>query len=73
MSTSVLSLPSLPQPSLLPERAVHRPTLVSTLAREPRHVASHALLDGARELVIQHQGGEYHLRLTRNDKLILTK
>jgi hemin uptake protein HemP len=31
------------------------------------------LLDGGRELVIQHQGGEYHLRLTRNDKLILTK
>jgi hemin uptake protein HemP len=38
-----------------------------------RHVSSHELLAGARELVIQHQGGEYHLRLTRNDKLILTK
>lgn len=42
-------------------------------ASETRHVSSHALLDGARELVIQHQGSEYHLRLTRNDKLILTK
>jgi hemin uptake protein HemP len=38
-----------------------------------RHVSSQSLLDGARELVIQHQGSEYHLRLTRNDKLILTK
>ncbi|NUO73008.1 MAG: hemin uptake protein HemP [Frateuria sp.] len=39
-----------------------------------RRVPSGQLLpNGARELVIQHQGGEYHLRLTRNDKLILTK
>jgi hemin uptake protein HemP len=38
-----------------------------------RRVSSHALLEGERELVIQHQGSEYHLRLTRNDKLILTK
>ena len=36
-------------------------------------ISSQQLLDGGRELVIQHQGGEYHLRLTRNDKLILTK
>jgi hemin uptake protein HemP len=42
-------------------------------AAMPRHISSQSLLDGARELVIQHQGGEYHLRLTRNDKLILTK
>lgn len=38
-----------------------------------RRITSQSLLDGARELVIQHQGSEYHLRLTRNDKLILTK
>jgi len=38
-----------------------------------RRVSSQSLLDGERELVIQHQGSEYHLRLTRNDKLILTK
>ncbi|WP_199535958.1 hemin uptake protein HemP [Dyella solisilvae] len=38
-----------------------------------RRVSSQALLKGERELVIQHQGNEYHLRLTRNDKLILTK
>lgn len=38
-----------------------------------RRISSQSLLDGERELVIQHQGSEYHLRLTRNDKLILTK
>ena len=66
MSTSV---PCPSQPSLAhgaPSRA--RPGIVV------RRVSSGQLLpNGARELVIQHQGGEYHLRLTRNDKLILTK
>jgi hemin uptake protein HemP len=38
-----------------------------------RRISSQSLLEGERELVIQHQGNEYHLRLTRNDKLILTK
>jgi len=38
-----------------------------------RRISSQSLLEGGRELVIQHQGSEYHLRLTRNDKLILTK
>jgi hemin uptake protein HemP len=36
-------------------------------------ISSGRLLAGARELVIEHAGQEYHLRLTRNDKLILTK
>lgn len=31
------------------------------------------LLHGGRELLIAHAGEEYRLRLTRNDKLILTK
>lgn len=39
----------------------------------PPRVSSRTLLDGGRELVIEHAGQEYHLRLTRNDKLILTK
>lgn len=38
-----------------------------------RRIVSQRLLEGARELVIDHHGNEYHLRLTRNDKLILTK
>jgi hemin uptake protein HemP len=36
-------------------------------------IDSHRLLAGGRELVIDHAGQQYRLRLTRNDKLILTK
>lgn len=38
----------------------------------PQKVASAALLGSSRELVIVHNGREYRLRLTQNDKLILT-
>ncbi len=58
-----------------PSRSTPRPTSPPPVpvGATRRHVSSQSLLDGARELVIQHQGSEYHLRLTRNDKLILTK
>lgn len=59
-----LSLPTSRRQKLQP---------VASHAPETRHISSQSLLDGARELVIQHEGSEYHLRLTRNDKLILTK
>jgi hemin uptake protein HemP len=36
-------------------------------------VDSVALFRGAREIVIVHRGQEYRLRITRGDKLILTK
>jgi hemin uptake protein HemP len=39
----------------------------------PRRVYSPALFRGEREVVIIHQGQEYRLRITRADKLILTK
>ena len=67
---SVLSL-SQPLSSLPIPRTPLRP--LSTAVAATRRVSSQSLLEGARELVIQHQGNEYHLRLTRNDKLILTK
>lgn len=38
-----------------------------------RRVESNRLMSGERELVIEHAGQEYRLRVTRNDKLILTK
>ncbi len=41
--------------------------------RAAARISSQRLLAGSRELVIEHAGQEYHLRLTRNDKLILTK
>jgi hemin uptake protein HemP len=50
-----------------------RLSLKPRTAAAVRRVSSQSLLAGERELVIQHQGNEYHLRLTRNDKLILTK
>lgn len=31
------------------------------------------LLRGAREAVLEHNGAEYHLRITANGRLILTK
>lgn len=34
---------------------------------------SKALFSGAREIIIEHAGVEYRLRLTSQDKLILTK
>ena len=36
-------------------------------------IDSRRLMSGTNELVIEHAGQEYRLRLTRNDKLILTK
>ena len=36
-------------------------------------IDSDRLMQGMRELLIAHAGEEYRLRLTRNDKLILTK
>jgi hemin uptake protein HemP len=39
----------------------------------PGRVYSPALFGGEREVVIIHQGQEYRLRITRADKLILTK
>jgi len=39
----------------------------------PQRIGSVQLLAGGNELVIEHAGQEYRLRLTRNDKLILTK
>ena len=36
-------------------------------------IDSAQLLAAGKELVIEHAGSEYRLRLTRNDKLILTK
>ena len=38
----------------------------------PRKVSSKALLGARGELVIEHNGREYRLRLTQNGKLILT-
>jgi hemin uptake protein HemP len=45
----------------------------SAAAREPPTVDAGTLLGAAREVLIVHKGERYRLRLTQNDKLILTK
>ena len=39
----------------------------------PRRIHSPALFRGNREIVILHGGAQYRLRITKGDKLILTK
>ena len=39
---------------------------------EPRRIRSEDILRGAREIVIDHDGRLYKLRITQNGKLILT-
>jgi hemin uptake protein HemP len=58
--------------------AGHEPVSAPAMAAPARasallRIDSERLLAGGRELVIAHAGQEYRLRLTRNDKLILTK
>lgn len=58
-----MSLPPVgPRPASAPDRAPAR-----------RRVPAADLFRGGREIVILHANGEYRLRITRNDKLILTK
>ncbi|MEY3121546.1 MAG: Hemin uptake protein hemP [Pseudomonadota bacterium] len=38
-----------------------------------RSISSESLLANGNEVFIRHQGERYHLKLTRNNKLILTK
>lgn len=39
----------------------------------PRRVDVRSLLEGHREVLLEHDGQLYHLRVTANGKLILTK
>lgn len=40
---------------------------------QARHVTSEELFAGGEEVTIVHRGAPYRLRITRQDKLILTK
>ena len=42
-------------------------------AHAPRRIRSAELLRSAPEIVIEHQGAEYRLKVTSQGKLILTK
>lgn len=68
MSTTMsTTMDSSPAEDTAPALSMRQP--LTPLAR----VDSQQLFDGQRELIIQHQGEEYRLRITRHDKLILTK
>jgi hemin uptake protein HemP len=51
----------------------HAPAPDSADHPPPRQVDSVDLLQGSRELLIQHEGETYRLRLTKTGKLILNK
>lgn len=68
----MLSPPEVPASAAV-DAAFPRPSPAAAAAHTQRQIDSRRLLAGARELVIEHAGQHYRLRLTRNDKLILTK
>lgn len=46
----------------------------ASAARMPRRrISTTTLMQGAREIIVLHQGEEYLLRITKSGKLILTK
>jgi len=49
------------------------PQASASQSRLPARVDVRDLLEGAREAVLVHDGQEYRLRITSNEKLILTK
>jgi hemin uptake protein HemP len=53
-------------------RSTPAETTLAPAGSSPQRVSSESLLGHRRELVIVHNGREYHLRLTQNGKLILT-
>ena len=57
---------------LLPPK--ERPTLGLTPKAQPAsHYTSNDLFKGQSEILIEHQGAEYRLRITRSGGLILNK
>jgi hemin uptake protein HemP len=59
-----------PEPASGPARPLSRS---ASRAKDRETIDSRDLLRGGRELAIRHGEHEYRLRLTQNDKLILTK
>jgi len=60
-----------------PSQPSEAPGVATGTSRQPAarrvRLNSVELFAGAREVVIAHGGDEYRLRMTRQDKLILTK
>lgn len=54
-------------------RFADRPTRARPASGPATRLKSQDLFKDGHEIVIEHHGAEYRLRLTRNDKLILNK
>jgi hemin uptake protein HemP len=54
-------------------RLADQPVRPRPMAAPATRLKSQDLFKGGHEIVIEHHGAEYRLRLTRNDKLILNK
>jgi hemin uptake protein HemP len=64
--------PSMPTEAL-PVSPSPRAQSATTMRSDLPRIDSHALLRGNNLLLIDHAGDRYILRMTRNNKLILTK
>lgn len=62
----------MPNRSPGPPSPVPSPEPTAPAASPTRRIRSEQLLGEGKELVIEHHGREYRLRLTQNGKLILT-
>ena len=70
-SPAAMSTLSLQRPSLFPSLGLARASAPSTAPKT--RLRSEDLFKNGCELIIEHRGEEYRLKLTRNDKLILNK
>ena len=50
-----------------------KPATLTVTQKQPKVLRSDDLFDSANEVIINHQGQEYRLRITSLGKLILTK
>jgi hemin uptake protein HemP len=54
-------------------RSISNPDISETRHVPPGAFPTDSLFQGRQEILIDHNGERYRLRITRNDKLILTK
>jgi len=60
-------------PPAVPPAIAARPVATAAQAAKPvKRISSASLMDGGRELEIEHGGRVYRLRITQLNKLILT-
>jgi len=54
-------------------RPRHEPPAAPVPSMQRKRITTADLMQGAREIIVLHQGEEYLLRITKTGKLILTK